>query len=86
MSDEFGRLLTIADTAELLNLTVSEVTELVLGGELPAIRFGVGTWRIEQEVLRDYITGKYEEARRSALWNESVQAELPEFTAYRHSA
>ena len=67
-----GRFLTIADTAELLALSASEVHQLVTSGELPAIRLGAsGQWRIERSVLEGFIEGKYEEARRLSLWNQA---------------
>lgn len=70
--DGLGRFLTIADTAELLAVSASDVHQLVTSGELPAIRIGTkGQWRIERSVLEGYIEGKYEEARRLNLWNQA---------------
>lgn len=80
MPHEIGRLLTIADVADVLNVSIREVTELIASGELPAIRLGDGLWRVEREVLRSYIDGKYEEQRRSQLWRQSELVELPELT------
>lgn len=79
-SEPFGRFLTIADTAEVLNVSVSHAYSLVRSGELPAIRFGSrGQWRIEKDVLESYIEAKYEEVRRSSLWNQSDYANVADF-------
>ncbi len=76
-----ARFLTITDTAEVLNVSVSQAYSLVRSGELPAIRIGSrGQWRIEREVLESYIEAKYEESRRASLWNQSDFANIAEFT------
>jgi excisionase family DNA binding protein len=74
-----GRFLTIADTAEVLNVSVSQTYALVHSGELPAIRVGArGPWRVERDVLESYIQAKYEESRRMSLWNQSDYANVQE--------
>lgn len=79
-SGTFARFLTIADTAEVLNVSVSHAYSLVRSGELPAIRIGNrGQWRIEKNVLETYIDAKYEEVRRSTLWNQSEFANVTDF-------
>jgi excisionase family DNA binding protein len=76
-----GRFLTLADTAEILNVSASQAYSLVRSGELPAIKIGGhGHWRIERAVLETYIAAKYEEARRLSLWNQSEWASLPVFS------
>ncbi|MBG6239592.1 excisionase family DNA binding protein [Mycetocola sp. CAN_C7] len=78
-SDSVGRFLTVADTADLLNISTAEVIELVRSAELPAIHVGSpGRWRIERVVLEAYIDGKYEESRRMGLWRQANLASLPE--------
>ena len=78
-SDSVGRFLTVADAADVLNISTAEVIELVRSAELPAIHVGSpGRWRIERTVLEAYIDGKYEEARRMSLWQGSDLAGLPE--------
>lgn len=75
-----ARFLTITDTAEVLNISASQAYSLVRSGELPAIRIGSrGQWRVEREVLESFIEAKYEEARRSSLWNQSDFANVAEF-------
>jgi excisionase family DNA binding protein len=77
-----GRFLTLADTAEILNVSASQTYALVRSGELPAIKVGGnGHWRIERSVLESYIEAKYEESRRLSLWNQSNYADLPELFA-----
>ncbi|MFZ4893282.1 helix-turn-helix domain-containing protein [Plantibacter sp. Mn2098] len=79
-----GRFLTIADTADILNVSTTDVAELIDSGQLPAIRVGRGgPWRIERDVLEGYIDGQYEEARRSALWQQAQLADLPELSGGR---
>ncbi|MGO4692514.1 helix-turn-helix domain-containing protein [Glaciibacter sp. 2TAF33] len=80
-SDAVGRFLTLADTAEILNITVTEALDLVRSHELPAIRIGSGkVWRVERTVLESYIEAKYEEARRMSLWQQSDFANIPELS------
>ena len=79
-----GRFLTLADTAEILNVSASQAYALVRSGELPAIKVGGrGQWRVERSVLESYIEAKYEEARRLSLWNQSDYAGIPELLAGR---
>jgi excisionase family DNA binding protein len=74
-----GRFLTLADTAEVLNISLNQAYSLVRSGELPAIKIGGnGQWRVERSVLESYIEAKYEEARRLSLWNQSDYANIPE--------
>ena len=74
-----GRFLTIADTAEVLNISVAQAYSLVRSGELPAIKIGArGQWRVERSELESYIDALYEESRRASLWNQSDYASLRE--------
>jgi excisionase family DNA binding protein len=75
------RFLTLADTAEVLNVSASQVYALVRSGELPAIKIGGGGhWRVERTVLESYIQDKYEESRRISLWNQSDFASIQEYS------
>jgi excisionase family DNA binding protein len=57
-----ARFLTMADVAEELSVTLSQVYHMVRSGELPAIKVGGrGQWRIERERLESYIAQKYDE-------------------------
>ena len=76
-----GRFLTIADTAEVLNISAGQAYALVRSGELPAIKIGgAGHWRVERAVLESYIEAKYEEVRRMNLWNQADYTALPEYS------
>ncbi|WP_308468178.1 helix-turn-helix domain-containing protein [Rathayibacter soli] len=82
--DAVGRFLTVADTAEILNVEAADVMALVRSGELPAIRVGgSGQWRVERAVLETYIEAMYEEARRRSLWEQSDFANIPELSGGR---
>jgi excisionase family DNA binding protein len=57
------RFLTLADVAEVLNVTVRQVYALVRSGELRGIQIGGrGQWRIENDQLEDYISRQYARA------------------------
>jgi excisionase family DNA binding protein len=76
---DFGRFLTLADTAEILNISAGQAYALVRSGELPAIKIGAhGQWRVERTVLERYIAAMYEESRRMSLWQQAEHADLPE--------
>lgn len=56
------RFLTLADVAEILNVSAAQAYALVRSGELPAIQVGGrGQWRIEEQRLEGYIAMKYDE-------------------------
>ncbi|MDQ0735532.1 helix-turn-helix domain-containing protein [Arthrobacter agilis] len=64
------RFLTLADVAEVLNISSSQTYALVRSGELPAIQVGGrGQWRVETRVLEEYIAKAYEKTA-SALGND----------------
>jgi excisionase family DNA binding protein len=59
------RFLTLADVAEILNVSASQVYALVRSGELAAIKVGGrGQWRVEEAALDRYIAASYEETER----------------------
>ena len=78
-ADGLGRFLTLADTAQLLNISANQTYALVRSGELSAIKVGQ-SWRIERDVLEAYIEALYETTRRMNLWNQSEYADLAEPT------
>ena len=56
------RFMTLADVAEVLNISVSQVYALVRSEELRAIKIGGrGQWRVERDKLEDYISRMYEQ-------------------------
>ncbi|QNN53605.1 helix-turn-helix domain-containing protein [Nocardioides mesophilus] len=59
-NDREPRFLTLADVAEILATTVSQVRALVRSGELRAIQIGGrGQYRVETVELEDYIQRMY---------------------------
>jgi excisionase family DNA binding protein len=54
------RFMTLADVAEVLNISSAQVYALVRTEELRAIKIGGrGQWRVESEQLEDYIRRMY---------------------------
>ena len=59
------RFLTLADVAEILNISAPQTYALVRRGELPAIKIGGrGQWRVEQQALEEYIEQMYADTKR----------------------
>lgn len=62
------RFLTLADVAEILNVTVRQVYALVRSGELRGIQIGGrGQWRVENDQLEAYIARQYARAEANDL-------------------
>lgn len=60
LGSDSPRFLTLADVAEVLNISDRQTYALVRRGELPAIRIGGrGQWRVEAEALERYIGEQY---------------------------
>ena len=58
------RFLTLADVADVLNISASQTYALVRNGELPAIKIGGrGQRRVEREQLESYIARMYDQTR-----------------------
>ena len=58
------RFLTLADVADVLNISASQTYALVRSGELEAIKIGGrGQWRVERDRLEDYIKRMYSQTR-----------------------
>jgi excisionase family DNA binding protein len=56
------RFLTLADVAEVLNISTSQVYALVRSEQLRAIKIGGrGQWRVERDQLEDYIARMYKQ-------------------------
>jgi excisionase family DNA binding protein len=71
------RFLTLADVAEVLNVTVRQVYALVRSGDLRGIQIGGrGQWRIEAVELEDYISRQYARTDRVELEPELDESEL----------
>ena len=58
------RFLTLADVADVLNISASQTYALVRSGELEAIKIGGrGQWRVERDKLESYIARMYDQTR-----------------------
>jgi excisionase family DNA binding protein len=69
------RFLTLADVADILNISASQTYALVRSGELQGIQIGGrGHWRVERSKLEEYIAGAYE---RTAASLADLPASLP---------
>lgn len=79
-----GRFLSVADAAEVLAVDVETVHELILSGELPAIRVGErGPWRVERTQLELWIDDQYEAARRRSAWHQGEFSNVVELSGVR---
>jgi excisionase family DNA binding protein len=59
------RFLTLADVADVLNISDSQTYALVRSGELEAIKVGGrGQWRVERQKLESYIARMYDQTRQ----------------------
>jgi excisionase family DNA binding protein len=59
------RFLALAEVAEVLSISVSQVYALVRRGELPAIKIGGrGQWRVESSELESFIADAYRSTRQ----------------------
>ena len=59
------RFLTLADVAEMLNVSASQAYALVRSGDLRAIKIGGrGQWRIEESELERFIAERYEQTEQ----------------------
>ena len=73
------RYVSLAQVADLLDLSVDEVLHLVHEGRLRGARVGApAQWRVAERSVGDYLDEQREESRRIALWNQSVNASFPE--------
>ena len=70
------RFLTLADVAEILNTSVSQVYALVRSEELRAIKIGGrGQWRVERDKLEDYIQRMYEQTSEFIAQHPFIETE-----------
>jgi excisionase family DNA binding protein len=73
------RFLHLADVAEVLNISSSQVYALVRKGDLEAIKIGGrGQWRVESSKLEDYIAQLYKDTRQFVETHPLGRDETPE--------
>ena len=72
------RFLTLADVAEVLNISTSQVYALVRNQELEAIKIGGrGQYRVERDKLEDYIARMYQQTSDYLDQHPFVEADEP---------
>ena len=65
------RFLTLADVADVLNISAAQSYALVRSGELRAIKVGGrGQWRVAETDLEDYIQRMYAQTEESLRSSE----------------
>jgi len=70
------RFLTLADVADVLNISDSQTYALVRSGELEAIKVGGrGQWRVERAKLESYIARMYDQTRQFVAEHPFAAAE-----------
>jgi excisionase family DNA binding protein len=70
------RFLTLADVAEVLNISASQTYALVRSGDLEAIKVGGrGQWRVEQQKLESYIARMYDQTRQFVAEHPFLEAD-----------
>lgn len=70
------RFLTLADVADVLNVSESQTYALVRSGDLEAIKVGGrGQWRVEREKLESYIARMYEQTRQFVAEHPFAEAD-----------
>lgn len=70
------RFLTLADVAEVLNVSSAQSYALVRSGDLPAIKVGGrGQWRVEATILEEYIQRGYEQTRSQVMGDDVAEVE-----------
>jgi excisionase family DNA binding protein len=79
------RFLTLADVAEVLNISSSQTYALVRNNELRAIKIGGrGQWRVEREQLESYIKRMYDQTSQFIADHPFVDVETESPAASLH--
>jgi excisionase family DNA binding protein len=72
------RFLTLADVADVLNISSSQTYALVRSGELEAIKIGGrGQWRVERAKLEGYIARMYDQTKEFVSQHPFAEADAP---------
>ena len=74
-----SRFLTLADVAEVLNISASQTYALVRNGDLEAVKIGGrGQWRVERDKLESYIARLYDQTREFIAEHPFAEADEPQ--------
>jgi excisionase family DNA binding protein len=74
-----SRFLTLADVAEVLNISASQTYALVRNGDLEAVKIGGrGQWRVERDKLETYIARLYDQTREFIAEHPFTEADEPQ--------
>jgi excisionase family DNA binding protein len=69
------RFIPLTEVSEILDISADQAYALVRSGELPAIKVGGrGQWRVETDVLEDYIQRMYARTRDLVKVNTEAAA------------
>jgi excisionase family DNA binding protein len=72
------RFLTLADVAEVLNISASQTYALVRSGDLTAIKIGGrGQWRVERTQLESFIERMYDDTKQFVAQHSWVDPAPP---------
>jgi excisionase family DNA binding protein len=75
------RFLTLADVAEILNISSSQTYALVRNNELEAIKIGGrGQWRVERAKLEEFIARMYDQTRQFVEEHPFADEQSPQHT------
>ncbi|PRY61259.1 AlpA family transcriptional regulator [Knoellia remsis] len=67
------RFIPLTEVSEILDISAAQAYALVRSGDLPAIKVGGrGQWRVETDVLEEYIQRMYSQTR------DFVRSQSPE--------
>jgi excisionase family DNA binding protein len=81
------RFLTLADVAEMLNVSASQAYALVRSGDLRAIKIGGrGQWRVEAAELERFIAERYEQTERFIAEHPFTRGDEGDDVAEQHAA
>ncbi|MDQ6659227.1 MAG: helix-turn-helix domain-containing protein [Actinomycetota bacterium] len=71
------RFLTLADVADVLNISASQTYALVRSGDLQGLQIGGrNQWRVERAKLEEYIARAYQRAESSLAEASQTLSEL----------
>ena len=77
-TERSARFLTLADVADVLNISASQTYALVRSGDLEAVKIGGrGQWRVEASELEAYIQRAYADTEQFVRDHPFVEGSPP---------